>query len=373
MSKAEELLQQAVRVGAALPFNMYSKNGMLLLGRGRYVLTEEQRQRLLAHVDADKTLHRPPPRRESPEVNPLEELVHMSQQLDYLLRHALRLPAFARDIAAMVQRLTLLCEKLPDAMIAAILLAPLPRYTAGHSVHTAILLALIARRLNTPPAERDSLLAAALTMNLAVVPLMDEMHEQSTPPSPEQREALQSHPLLSSAILRSIGVQDELWHSLIQTHHERWDGSGYPYRLKRDEIPSLAHLLHLADITLAKLTPRRYRSGLLPQHALRQLFEDRELRHDPQYIALLVKELGIYPPGSFVRLANGEIGVVIARRAKANTPYVAALRKESGAAYASPLLRETRQPQYEVTGSVGAASAGVRLAYLAQLWKARLE
>ncbi|XLM21725.1 phosphohydrolase, partial [Chromobacterium piscinae] len=75
------------------------------------------------------------------------------------------------------------------------------------------------------------------------------------------------------AILREAGIDDQLWHTLVQTHHESWRGTGYPFGLAKEQILPPAHLLHLADITCAKLLPRRYRSALLPATALGQIFQ----------------------------------------------------------------------------------------------------
>ncbi|MGL6070708.1 HD-GYP domain-containing protein [Craterilacuibacter sp.] len=377
-TSGNKLLEAAVKVGAALPFNMYAQNGMLLLGRGHYVLTDEQRARLLQHVAtpaAGTTLPVAPAqtRARARDINPFEELLHAAQRLDGLQQQALQVPDFSGAVRKLAHDLTDLADFMPDAMIAALLLAPLIRYSATHSVHVAILLALISRRLDLSKSERHSLLCAALTMNIAIAPLMDTLHAQETPLLPAQRQQIDIHPVLGSAILRAAGVSDEHWHALVQSHHEQWDGSGYPLGLLRPDIPAQAHLIHLADLAAAKLTPRSYRQALLSQQALAQIFRDRETLLDAHYAALLVKELGIYPPGSFVRLVNGEIAVVVARRDKANEPYVAALRKEDQAPYAAPLLRETRLPQFAVCASVNAACAGVRTAYLAPLWRCRRE
>ncbi|RQW27967.1 HD domain-containing protein [Rhodobacteraceae bacterium CH30] len=379
-ASSNKLLESAVKVGEALPFNMYAQNGMLLLGRGHYVLTDAQRARLLLHAaaqtgQAGEVSAQPAAqaRPEAREINPFEELLHAAKRLDYLQQQALQLPDFTARVRKLAAELADLAAFMPDAMIAALLLAPVIRYSATHSVHVAILLALISRRLELPEAEANTLLCAALTMNIAIAPLMDSLHSQEARLRPEQREQIAIHPVLGSAILRAAGVTDEHWHTLVQSHHEQWDGSGYPLGLLRPDIPTQAHLIHLADLTAAKLTPRSYRQALLSQQALAQIFRDRETLLDAQYTALLVKEMGIYPPGSFVRLVNGEIAVVVARRDKVNEPYVAALRKEDQAPYAAPLLRETRLAQFAVSTSVSASCAGVRTAYLASLWRCRRE
>jgi hypothetical protein len=78
------------------------------------------------------------------------------------------------------------------------------------------------------------------------------------------------------------------------------------------------------------------------------LFRGELGRFPPALVSLLIKEMGIYPPGSFVRLASHEIAVVTHSGDKANQPRVAALRKVDGPPYADVLLRDTRQPACRV-------------------------
>jgi HD-GYP domain-containing protein (c-di-GMP phosphodiesterase class II) len=113
-------------------------------------------------------------------------------------------------------------------------------------------------------------------MNMSICELQNALYHQQEALSPQQEDEIASHPLMSSAILREAGVSDELWHWLVQTHHESWLGNGYPYGLARGEIESLAHMLHMADITCAKLTPRSYRAGMVPAAALGHIFQRKD-------------------------------------------------------------------------------------------------
>ncbi len=382
MSKqaGQQLLAQAIRVGENLPVSVYADNGMLLLGRGHYVLTEAQRARLLAHSEnapaqqgAEAAIAGRAPANDAPRtLNPFEELLHLARRLNTLLAHPLATSGFEEKVRALASDIERLARRAPDAMIASLLLAPIVRYASMHSVHVALLAALIAQRLPLDSAEREALLCAALTMNIAVPGLMDTLHGQQAPLTPPQREEIDAHPLLGSAILRESGVADARWHTLVQQHHERQDGTGYPLGQGAGALDALVPLLQLCDVVAAKLTPRSYRCAQLPQLALRQVFSANTGQDSARFVALMVKELGIYPPGSFVRLANGEIGVVLARRDKATEPFVAALRKENGPPYGDPLLRETRQASFAVSCAVAPQAAGVRTAYLSTLWRTTL-
>lgn len=365
-------LAQVLKVGEALPTDIYARNGLLLLKKGHYVLNERQRERLVSMGVTQPAGRLPPLESDLTRIgdfSPFEEVRHATRHLDFLLGTGLSAAGFEQRVRALVSRLTAFTLRAPDGMLAAVLLVPMSKYASAHSIHVAIILAVLAEKLELPAEVRGSLLCAALTMNLSIASLMDSLHHQSSPLTDEQRQQIEAHPLLSSAMLRELGVHDEVWHQLVQTHHEQWNGSGYPYGLNREHIEPLSHLLHLADVTAAKLAPRGYRAALKPNKALAHVFLEADRSFDYRFTALLVKELGIYPPGCFVQLANHEMGVVLQRRSRANEPCVAVLRSNNGSSYNKPQLREANNSQYKILQALDQQQIGIRPQYLADLWK----
>jgi hypothetical protein len=180
---------------------------------------------------------------------------------------------------------------------------------------------------------RQRLLAAVLSCNLG------QWHEQAAlaRPGPLPAELLavvQAHPARSHALLRASGVDDPLWLELVLQHHERPDGSGYPQGLRGAAINPLAQLLSLADIYCAMVLPREYRTGIRAQQAVRQIFLARGQAVDAGLAADFIGEIGVFPPGSFVRLANGETGVVVRRGApRRESPLVSCIRSPRGGEY----------------------------------------
>lgn len=368
-----------VRVGQPLPVDVYHESGILLLKKGHYVLTPEQRTRLLAagHGDSEAVAARL--EREQQEraarrqqdnpaqaCNPLVEFEFLLRRVEGLLSHGLAVRGLAAALREVVASLLELSQRLPDGMLAASLLLDSRLPAAAHGLRVATMLALLGRRLGLAAATLYSACGAALTMNIAIVGLLGKLRQQQEPLSEAQNAALLAHPVIGSAILREAGIDDELWHSLVQSHHEKPDGSGYPQALRGDEVPPLARLLALLD-----QLGEQVESGRLPSQVLATLFRDPAGGHDPVQLAALVKELGVYPPGSFVELSSGEIAVVTYRGDSANTPRVAALRRRDGPPYAEPLLRDTRQLAFRITRAVGRGSAGVKPAYLVRLWQRR--
>jgi HD-GYP domain-containing protein (c-di-GMP phosphodiesterase class II) len=174
--------------------------------------------------------------------------------------------------------------------------------------------------------------------------------------SSEQRLALHGHPEKSVRMLQSAGITDADWLSAVLRHHEQEDGGGYPRGCT--EVGELASLVRRADVYTSKLASRASRDALSADMAGRQMF-----MQDPGHpmTAALVKEFGIYPPGSYVRLASGEMGVVVARGELITAPVVACLTDESGAPLRAPRRRDTRHGAHAILAVVGESSARVRL------------
>lgn len=386
MSDKTKLSADMILVGKQLPVDVYHRSGMLLVKQGHYVLTAEQKEKLLQHgalensakaALVEKELRERRERQEQERrqaenqvINPLIELDQLAHKVGSLLNRYFQAPHFSHDVHVVVSKLMHLADKQPDGLIAACLLVPFSDYGSMHSLHTAAMLAILGRRLNLPPKEMQVLLSAALTMNLAATKLHSDLTKQDAPLDPSQKADMYAHPLLSSAILRDLGVDDERWHLLVQQHHEEWNGSGYPYGLKKEEIDPGAHLIRLTDVLTSLLVTQAHRAGRLPSIALGRMFKGEFSEFDPRFIALLIKEVGIYPPGSFVRLANREIAVVTHRPGDGNTkhPKVCSLRSANGEMYGEPLPRNTRMSEYTILEPISLKEAGVRPAFLIKIW-----
>ena len=150
-------------------------------------------------------------------------------------------------------------------------------------------------------------------------------------------------------MLRRLGVVDVPWLQLVEEHHERPDGQGYP--AGQPVVGDAHRLLQMADVYVACISPRKSRGALLLQQVARELYLGPDQRPDPMG-ALFVKNIGFYPPGSYVRLAGGELAVVARRGAKANTPAVFALVGRQGLPLGEPALRDTADPAFEVKASL---------------------
>lgn len=103
--------------------------------------------------------------------------------------------------------------------------------------------------------------------------------------------------------------------AVIRQHHECSDGSGFPGGHKGPQINPLARMVAIANRYDNLCNPLRLSDALTPAEALSRMFAREAGRFDSAMLAIFIRELGVYPPGSFVRLSNGSIAMVIASTA----------------------------------------------------------
>jgi hypothetical protein len=113
----------------------------------------------------------------------------------------------------------------------------------------------------------------------------------------------------------------------------------------------MARLIQRADMFAAKLSPRASRIPDSPASAMQSCYFD-EVRQIDEAGAALIKAVGIYSPGTFVRLATNEIAVVIKRGLNTTMPKVAVLINRQGMPTGEPILRETSQAEFRIVASV---------------------
>ena len=134
-----------------------------------------------------------------------------------------------------------------------------------------------------------------------------------------------------------------------------------------ETIVSTAAIEELADRYCARVCARSYRKALLPNAALRDILISGKTTIDPMLVMLFIRELGTYPIGSFVKLENGEIGVVTSKGATTTTPYVHSLIGPRGAPLAMPIKRDTQKPLQSIREVLHRDQVPIRFA-MRQIW-----
>lgn len=231
-------------------------------------------------------------------------------------------------------------------------------YSASHALVSAVLCHLIAVELNLVPKERDSLVHAALTMNIAMTALQDQLAGQAEKPSAKQMEAIQGHSLKGGQMLSNLHVTDALWLDIVSMHHDERTDKGQ-LRLM-PPANRLARILRIADRYAAMISPRKSRAGRSATDSVRSIITGSVAQNDEVGHAL-VRAVGLCPPGTYVRLDSGEVAVVMRRSAKANHPHVAIVINDTGAVLAQPRLHRTADTSPKIQAALAASTVRVRL------------
>jgi HD-GYP domain-containing protein (c-di-GMP phosphodiesterase class II) len=362
------LLRSKIHIGIPLPRNIYDVNGQLLLAQKKIIHTELQLSKLLKHgayIDesiledgAENTLFAQSLQRTAP-IGLLQMWEHIPDVLQTLFTSPQRKYDFAAQVKKFADYLVTLHDMHANFSIYRIVRQEnylASRYGYTHAVHTAVLCILLSRHFEWPVERMMSLVKAALTMNMTIIKLQGKMAGQEGPVERRQRTEIFNHPEKTVALLQVLGVTDANWLAAVGQHHENTGGTGYPTGCV--EVCDIANVLRVADVFTAKISPRNFRAALSAQEGILRIFRDDG---GGAMSMAVIKTLGIYPPGEFVQMASGELGVVVERTANARAPIVASITDTTGRPVPRLLRRDTQQAEFAITGTVSDKSMLQRL------------
>ncbi len=383
---------ESIHLGQPLPFVLRGADGTLLAQKGFVIRNREDLNTLLArgvqlHVDTDESgeSHRAYMAGlqrmliadtnlgeiASMKISAVEQTERKAQEsgpadwpaLQERATQLLRFPQtgdFGSRFQALHEELLRHSTHTPDATVLALIYLSAQEtrlYSATHAMLVSCVCMLTAREvLGWPDAKVLTLGRAALSMNLAMTELQDQLVQQAHPLTATQIAAVENHASRSEALLRQLGVADPVWLEAVRSHHHRMPG---PLN-EKTEAQQIARLIQRADIFAARLAPRAARWPMPVTAAMHASYYDEE-HHVDAAGAAIVKALGIYPPGAFVRLATQEIAVVLKRGPSATTPRVAVVMNRSGMPTGELIPRNTAQPSCKVTGPVAHKDVRVQI------------
>jgi diguanylate cyclase (GGDEF)-like protein/putative nucleotidyltransferase with HDIG domain len=163
-------------------------------------------------------------------------------------------------------------------------------YTAGHSRRVQQLALAIGRELGLSQAELDLLGHAALFHDIGKLAIPDAILLKPASLTPDEWSLMQRHAEEGARIIDRLGFLNDAVPA-IRHHHERFDGTGYPDRLRGEEIPLGARIIHVADALDSMLTTRIYRAARPAADALRELRRSAETQFCPRCVTALERIL----------------------------------------------------------------------------------
>lgn len=343
-------------VGKPLPWPVYNESGQLLVAQGHVIQNENQLERLY-----ERGLYDPPQRWERPvleedtdvealeDVDPFREYGALLVDLERMMEAVVAREEDAQTkVTSMAKRIHVLCRSDKDAALALIHVYSVKPTAYEQTLFYAILCWFMAQKLSLKKDQLVTLMAAALTANLALLPYQDKLNQSRSKLTDGQRSVISKHPERSASALEAAGMENRVCLEVIRQHHEHSDGSGYPRGLKGDAIMKEARIIAVAERYVAMITRRAYRSRYRADQALRGIVSAANDQTDRAVAQALYRALGRYPPGALVALRNGETAVVI-RRPEGDAPVdVRVLLTSQGHPYLNPFPRDTEQDEWRV-------------------------
>jgi HD-GYP domain-containing protein (c-di-GMP phosphodiesterase class II) len=370
-------------LGKPLRWDVYDGNNHLLLTKGfvverpRQVETLLERGRVEGSPLEDGLFIKLVPKRTEKSAKPVEEkeapsalrLINEAyERLDWLLFNLPEETAAEAEVFKIAELLSLATAINRDVALACILLNQNGDYAVRHCIDTAIVALLVAQSLNNSPGKIRSLVAAALTMNVAMVPVQQALQNKKGALTENEIRIIRRHPYEGFELLQDAGITDPDWLACVLDHHENEDGSGYPRGKSGREITEITKILAIADRYCARVVTRQYRKTLLPNAALRDILLADKKNVDPSLVASFIRELGTYPTGTFVRLVSGEIGVVTGKGATTTMPIVHALVGPRGEPLSFAIRRDTSVEPHCIREVLYEEQAAIRFS-MHQLWE----
>lgn len=234
-------------------------------------------------------------------------------------------------------------------------------YSASHALVSATLCHILAQSFNLPGPERDSLIRAAFTMNIGMTALQDELAVQREPISAQQRLAVSEHPQRGVALLDQLHVADELWLDVVSDHHKGSSADGQSL-LSLTPAQRLTRILGTIDRYAAMISPRQSRVGRSATDSVRAIVGQDDQRDEVGL--MLVRTVGLCPPGTFVRLDNGDTAIVLRRSERANFPLVASLMNSKNELLRRPALYHTVRGTPRIQAALARSAVTVEPSHL---------
>lgn len=183
-------------------------------------------------------------------------------------------------------------------------------YTYLHSIDVCIYAIIMGKSLGLDNKNLHRLGLGAILHDIGKGKIPTEILFKPGPLTDEEYNIMKNHTTYGYEIITSISNLDTITADIALQHHERWDGRGYPGRLKGNNINIFARIVTICDIYDALTSNRVYRGRILPHEAAEYIISNNGVIADPALTKYFVQNVAVYPVGAIVLLSTGEIGRV---------------------------------------------------------------
>lgn len=179
-----------------------------------------------------------------------------------------------------------------------------------HSVNVSLIAATLGKWLNFSNQDIDLLTLSGLLHDVGKNSIPKEILEKPGKLTPEEYELIKTHPKKGYAYIKDLPIDIRV-KEVCLLHHERCDGSGYPFGLVGSKISPFAKIIAIADVYDAMISARSYREALCPFEAIRLFEKDGLHKYDPQFILTFLENVGASYIHNNVLLSDGSTGEIV--------------------------------------------------------------
>jgi HD-GYP domain-containing protein (c-di-GMP phosphodiesterase class II) len=184
-------------------------------------------------------------------------------------------------------------------------------YLYSHSLSASVWALAFGRHLGLDKETLTCVGTGAMLLDIGKTALPTQLLKKNGKPSEEEWRLIYSHVERGVALLKAAPNIDARIITMIATHHERLDGSGYPEKLEGDQIPLLGRIAGIVDCYDAMVSERSYAKPKSTYDAVRELKRMGGVEFPAELVELFIQAVGVFPTGTLVELNTGEVGVVI--------------------------------------------------------------
>ena len=226
----------------------------------------------------------------------------------------------------------------PDALVWLTRMKQHDSYIFSHALNTSIWGLAFARHLGLEKDEIAEVGLGCLLMDVGKTQLPLTLLLKPGPLDEEEKKLVRSHVGLSRSIIRGMDGITPAIMALVQSHHERFDGSGYPDGLKGNQIPTYAKIAGIVDTYDALVSFRPHAGERPPHEAMRYIYGLRGTLFQDEVVIKFMQVVGAFPTGSVVELNTGAVGVVLAQNQQRLRPRLALVLDDAKRRLSAPAI-----------------------------------
>lgn len=212
-------------------------------------------------------------------------------------------------------------------------------YLTRHAVNVCVLMLAYGVHHGFQRTDLERMAMGALLMDIGMSKLPTAILANTGALSADEMKLMMRHPQEGVEIVKAAGYVPRETREIIEMHHERLDGSGYPHGLQGAQIPLHARLAGMLDTYDAMTSPRAFQDATPADRVLQYLLNESESTFGSTPVQQLIQCIGLYPVGSLLELDNGAAAIVIGSRPDARVrPTVLLVRTPDGDFYEKRIL-----------------------------------